>query len=127
VGLDEAREDRRPRPVDHLGVVAGGELGCRLVDRFLDRHDAVEAFLQAFEAAPMPEKSRMLKELKQQTRLGQGYISKQERKDLRKAHRKNLVKRSVLMRVIAAWIITVPASALMAAVIYYAIRGAMLP
>ena len=90
-------------------------------------HDAVEAFLQAFEAAPMPEKSRMLKELKQQTRLGQGYISKQERKDLRKAHRKNLVKRSVLMRVIAAWIITVPASALMAAVIYYAIRGAMLP
>jgi inorganic phosphate transporter, PiT family len=90
-------------------------------------HDAVEAFLAAFDAAPMTEKSRMLKELKQQAKLGQGYISKQERKDLRKAHRKNLVKRSVLMRVIAAWIITVPASALMAAVIYYAIRGAMLP
>jgi inorganic phosphate transporter, PiT family len=90
-------------------------------------HDAVEAFLAAFDAAPITEKSRMLKELKQQAKLGQGYISKQERKDLRKAHRKNLVKRSVLMRVIAAWIITVPASALMAAVIYYAIRGAMLP
>jgi len=69
----------------------------------------------------------MLKALKQDTKLGQGYISKRERKDLRKVHRKHLVKRSVLMRVIAAWIITVPASALMAAVIYFAIRGAMLP
>jgi PiT family inorganic phosphate transporter len=90
-------------------------------------HDAVEAFLEAFEAAPMTEKSRMIKALKEQTKLGQTYISKRERKDLRKVHRKNLVKRSVLMRVIAAWIITVPASAIMAAVIYYAIRGAMLP
>lgn len=90
-------------------------------------HDAVEAFLLAFEAATPSEKSRMLKELKQQTRLGQGVISKQERKSLRKVHRQNLVKRSVMMRMIAAWIITVPASAAMAAVSYYAIRGAMLP
>lgn len=96
----------------------------------LDREDgleAVDAFLATFEAAPLAEKSRMLKELKRQTKRGQGYISKRERKRLRKVHRKNLVKRSVLVRVIAAWIITVPVSALMAAVIYYAIRGAMLP
>lgn len=90
-------------------------------------HDAVEAFLLAFEAATPSEKGRMLKELKQQSRLGQGVISKQERKSLRKVHRENLVKRSVMVRMIAAWIITVPASAGMAAVSYYAIRGAMLP
>jgi inorganic phosphate transporter, PiT family len=90
-------------------------------------HHEVEAFLQAFEQASARDKSRMLKELKQRGKRGESYISKRERKDLRKVHRKNLVKRSVMMRVVAAWIITVPASALMAAGIYYMIRGAMLP
>jgi inorganic phosphate transporter, PiT family len=90
-------------------------------------HDEVEAFLARFEAAALDEKGRMLKELKQRSKTGATAISKQERKDLRKAYRKNLVKRSVFMRIVAAWIITVPASALMAAVTFFAIRGAMLP
>lgn len=91
-----------------------------------ERHE-VEAFLHAFEAATMVERSRMLKELKQKTRTGETVISKRERKDLRKVHRQTLVKRSVMMKIVAAWIITVPASAAMAAIAYYAIRGAMLP
>jgi len=104
----------------------------RIIDEIKLHHqdqdaEAVASFLRSFEAAPAAEKDRMLKELKQQTKLGEGYISKQERKDLRKVHRKNLVKRSVVLRVVAAWIITVPVSAAMAAVIFYAIRGAMLP
>ncbi|MFP5307931.1 MAG: inorganic phosphate transporter, partial [Gammaproteobacteria bacterium] len=90
-------------------------------------HDEVEAFLARFEVAALDEKGRMLKELKQRSRTGATAISKQERKDLRRAYRKNLVKRSVFMRIVAAWIITVPASALMAAVTFFAIRGAMLP
>ena len=90
-------------------------------------HDAVEAFLLGFEAATAIEKGRMLKELKRQTKTGLSVISKQERKGLRKVHRENLVKRSVVLRVVAAWIVTVPISAVMAAIIYYAIRGAMLP
>ncbi len=90
-------------------------------------HGEVEDFLLRFEAAAPADKSRMLKELKQQTKLGQGPISKKQRKDLRKVHRENLVKRSVVLRMIAAWIITVPASALMAAFFFFAIRGALLP
>jgi inorganic phosphate transporter, PiT family len=90
-------------------------------------HEVVEAFLHAFEQADVAEKTRMLKKLKKQGKRGESYISKRERKDLRKVHRKALVKRSVMMKVIAAWIITVPASALMAGGIYYMIRGAMLP
>jgi PiT family inorganic phosphate transporter len=31
------------------------------------------------------------------------------------------------MRILAAWLITVPASALMAALLYFTIRGMMLP
>jgi inorganic phosphate transporter, PiT family len=38
-----------------------------------------------------------------------------------------MVRRSVMMKIIAAWIITVPASALMAAGFYFMIRGAMIP
>jgi inorganic phosphate transporter, PiT family len=90
-------------------------------------HEVVEGFLQSFEQADVRTKTLMLKELKKQGKRGESYISKRERKSLRKVHRKALVKRSVMMRVIAAWIITVPASALMASGMYYMIRGAMLP
>lgn len=89
--------------------------------------EVVEAYLQAFERASVQEKGAMLQELKRKSKVGETAITKAERKDLSKQYRKDLVKRSVVMRVIAAWIVTVPASALMAALIYYAIRGAMLP
>ncbi|MFA5682958.1 MAG: inorganic phosphate transporter [Lysobacteraceae bacterium] len=89
--------------------------------------EVVEAFLLRFEAAPVAEKDRMLRDLKKQGRAGKTHISKQERKGLRRVHRRELVKRAVMMRVVAAWLVTVPASALIAAIAYYAIRGAMLP
>jgi PiT family inorganic phosphate transporter len=60
-------------------------------------------------------------------KAGASVISKQERKELRKAYRENVIKRSVVLRIVAAWIITVPASAVMAALIYYVILGALLP
>jgi len=87
----------------------------------------VEAFLAAFESASRTEKSRMLKELKQAGKRGEAAISKAERKSLRKVHRKVLVKRAIMLRVIAAWIITVPATAVLSALIFFTIRGMMLP
>lgn len=88
--------------------------------------DAVESFLAEFEPASMKQKGKMLQDLKRKTKAGVGVISKAERKTLNRVYRADLVKRSVVTRVIAAWIITVPASAGMAAVIFFAIRGAML-
>jgi len=38
-----------------------------------------------------------------------------------------LVKRSALMKIVAAWLVTVPASGFMAAILYFTIRGMMLP
>jgi len=88
----------------------------------------VEAFLQKFEVAPVAEQGRMLEELKQRSRSNQpALLNKDERKGLKKILRKQLVKRSVLLRIAAAWLITVPASALLAATIFYTIRGMMLP
>lgn len=89
--------------------------------------EVVEAFLKAFEQASIAEKGEMLKALKEQAKQGETHISKRERKGLRKVYRQNLVKRSLVFKVIAAWIITVPASACLAALIFFAIRGAALP
>jgi PiT family inorganic phosphate transporter len=102
------------------------EIEAHHADSGAERHE-VEAFLKAFEAASRNDKSRMLKELKQAGKRGEAAISKAERKSLRRVHRKDLVKRAIMMRVIAAWIITVPATALLSALIYFTIRGMMIP
>jgi inorganic phosphate transporter, PiT family len=88
----------------------------------------VEAFLQKFEAAPVIEQGRMLEELKQRNKSNSpALLNKDERKQLKKIHRQQLVKRSILVKIAAAWLITVPASALLAATIFFTIRGMMLP
>jgi inorganic phosphate transporter, PiT family len=102
------------------------EIEAHHADSGAEQHE-VESFLKAFEAASRGEKSRMLKELKQAGKRGEAAISKAERKSLRRVHRKDLVKRAVMMRVIAAWIITVPATAVLSALIFFTIRGMMLP
>jgi PiT family inorganic phosphate transporter len=41
-------------------------------------------------------------------------------------YREELVKRSQLLKIAAAWVITVPASAAMAALLFFMIKGMML-
>jgi PiT family inorganic phosphate transporter len=85
----------------------------------------VEAFLEQFEDAPLVDKRLMLIQLKQHT--ARADLTKKERKQLRKIYRQELVKRSALLKIAAAWIITVPASGLLAAMLFFTIRGMMLP
>jgi len=85
----------------------------------------LDAFLLRFEAAEVADKGRMLKDLKRKAALPD-LLTKQERKGLRKLYRRDLVKRSLFMRIVAAWLITVPASALMGALLYFTIRGMLL-
>ncbi|TSE27103.1 inorganic phosphate transporter [Tepidimonas aquatica] len=87
--------------------------------------EIVEAYLQRFEAAPVHEKKRMLAEMKKRAKemerrgeLAPGWFSKKERKAFKKAYKQEVVKRSVVMRIIAAWIVTVPATAVLAAVCF---------
>jgi len=54
-------------------------------------------------------------------------LSKKERKTLKKVYRQELVKRTALLKIAAAWIITVPASGIMAAIMFFTLRGMMLP
>jgi PiT family inorganic phosphate transporter len=78
-----------------------------------------------FQNAPPEEKQRILKELQ---KMGpEAVINAAQRKELHKALKRQLVKRSSLFKIISAWIITVPVSAIMAAMFYFVLRGMMLP
>lgn len=86
---------------------------------------ALDEFMDRFTHASIEERGVMLAKLKADFRANHGpkYIDKAERKLLRRQHKKELVKRSLVLRIVATWIITVPASALIAAMVFYMLRG----
>lgn len=96
-----------------------------------DRAD-VAAYLQRFAAAEVQEKKRMLAELKQHNRQSDTaqiaentLLAKKERKALKKAVAKEIVKRSLAVRIVVAWIVTVPATAALAAMLFYIVRAVL--
>ena len=73
--------------------------------------------------AGLAQKGRMIQELKKNK--GSVDLSKKERRALKKQYRHELVKRSALLKIVAAWVITVPVSGFLAAMLYFTIRGMM--
>ena len=105
---------------------------AKMIDEIKHHHigkdqNEVEAFLLKFNRASVTNKGLMLKQLKKQAKETTPIITKEERKALRKVYRKELVKRSAFLKIIAAWVITVPMSGLMAAMLFFTIRGYLLP
>lgn len=128
-------------PVSSTHIAVGGVFGVgflreylkvnysRMIHEIETHHQGadravVEDFLAAFEAADIKDKGRMLKRLRRDS-LGI-QLSKRERKDLKKVYKRDLVKRSAVNKIVAAWIITVPASATMAAMLFFMLRGLLL-
>ncbi len=58
---------------------------------------------------------------------GEIKLTKIEKKALKAVKKYELVKRSALKMIVAAWIITVPAAAILAAMFFFMIRGILLP
>lgn len=129
-------------PVSSTHIAVGAIFGVGFLREFLktsyakmeqeiiDHHQGqdqqvVEDFLEEFRRANVDAKGFMIKRLKEHS--AKADLTKRERKSLAKVYRKELVKRSALMKIVAAWVITVPASGLMAAIIFFTIRGMMLP
>ena len=129
-------------PVSSTHIAVGGVFGVGFLREYLkvsyskmideirlhhveDSPEAVETFLERFEKASVPEKGELLKAIKE--KKGEKILFKKERKGLNKIYRVELVKRSLLIRIAAAWVITVPASGALAAMIFFMIRGALLP
>lgn len=129
-------------PVSSTHIAVGGVFGVGFLREYLKtsystmveeikahHHEqdeqVIEKFLLDFKEAPLDQKRKMLQQLKQHS--AKADLTKKERKKLRKLYKHELVKRSHFMKIAAAWVITVPASALLAALLYFAIRGMMLP
>lgn len=129
-------------PVSSTHIAVGGIFGVGFLREYLKRSHAktiqeirdhhqgadqeeVEAFIERFSSASLHEKKIMLAELKQHK--AEVELTKKERKSLNKVYQKELVKRSAFLKIVAAWVITVPASGLLAAMIYFTIRGMMMP
>lgn len=103
---------------------------ARMEHEIIEHHSGqdqqvVEDFLEQFRRATVDEKGRMIRQLKQHSAKAE--LTKKERKALSKIYHKELVKRSAVMKIVAAWLITVPASGLLAGLIYFTIRGMLLP
>lgn len=121
-------------PVSSTHIAIGGIFGvgflrerlktqyARMIEEIRLHHSGadkaqVEEFLLKFTKADMATKKAMLKQLK--ANAAEVLLSKKERKKMKKVYQEELVKRSVVFKILAAWVITVPASALMAGVIFY--------
>lgn len=130
-------------PVSSTHIAVGGVFGVGFLREYLkvnyaqmvedvkahhgdDNPEAVQAFLERFEKANVTAKGAMLSELKQNSGT-EGLLRKRERKNLRRVHRLELVRRSLLLRIVAAWLITVPIAGVMGAMFFYMMRGIMLP
>ncbi len=81
--------------------------------------------MEAFESAPFERKRLMLAQLKKKKAGAE--LSKAERKQLGRVYRQELVKRSALLKIAMAWLITVPISAFFAVMLFFTIRGMMVP
>jgi inorganic phosphate transporter, PiT family len=125
-------------PVSSTHIAVGAVFGVGFLREYLQQRQAhalefirsqhedapdgvLDRYLEEFAQASVEKKRDMLAQLKQRS-LG-AELTKFERKKLRKVYREELVKRSELVKIAAAWIITVPVSALLAAMLYFMIFG----
>ncbi|GAB3481314.1 inorganic phosphate transporter [Marinomonas epiphytica] len=127
-------------PVSSTHIAVGGVFGVGFLREYLklsyDKklediiehstdagHDAIQTqeFVEQFTKADVSEKRAMLKALKEHK--ASSPITSRERKGLKKATKKELVKRSALLKIAAAWVITVPASATLSAALFYMLLG----
>ena len=129
-------------PVSSTHIAVGGIFGVGFLREYLkvsyasqlhtiaelhegEERQQVKKFLEDFKKASVDEMDQMLKKLKK--KQADIELPKSERRRLKLVYREELVKRSHLLKIAAAWIITVPASALLAAILFFTIRGIMLP
>ena len=129
-------------PVSSTHIAVGGVFGVGFLREYMkanyakalediERHCSckapsdTKAFMREFESASVGGKREMLIQVR--TNTTQSGLTKSERKNIKKRNRQELVKRSALLKIAAAWVITVPAAGLMAGFLFYAIRGMMLP
>ncbi|MEW8406236.1 MAG: inorganic phosphate transporter [Candidatus Thiodiazotropha taylori] len=76
----------------------------------------IDKFIQQFDDSSFYEKGKLLKSLNDRDITSK--ITEKDRKSLNKLYRKELVKRSTFIRILVAWVITLPVAGLLASLIY---------
>ncbi|MDR3347843.1 MAG: inorganic phosphate transporter [Helicobacteraceae bacterium] len=112
---------------------------ARMIELIVRAHEGearsrMEAYLARFNAAPLAHKERMLNAMKKKEERKKAkalasndpLFSKKERKVLKRAYKNELVKRSAVNKIVAAWLITVPVAALLSALLYFVIGAILL-
>ncbi|WP_415184402.1 inorganic phosphate transporter [Phaeovulum sp.] len=91
-------------------------------------HARAEEFIVQFHATPFGERAALLAHLRSDsTARGAATPRQAGPAPLGPSCRRVLVNRALVLRIIAAWVITVPATATFAGLIYFTLRGMMLP
>ncbi|MEW8505401.1 MAG: inorganic phosphate transporter [Candidatus Thiodiazotropha sp.] len=78
--------------------------------------DQAEAFISQFDRASFSDKGRLLAQLERPD--SQLKLSKKERKSLQKLYSYEFVKRSTFVRIMLAWVVTLPVAATLASLIF---------
>jgi inorganic phosphate transporter, PiT family len=134
-------------PVSSTHIAIGGVFGVGFLREWLDSSTSIEAEIQQDRAELEEDKKRRnalkheLKDLRKKTikstedyrRITELYEAVDAEKDAIKLVKKELkrdektlyVKRDAIKKIVTAWVITVPASAVLAASVFYMIKGIM--
>lgn len=90
--------------------------------------EQVDAYLAQFAAASVDDKKRMLSDMKKRAKQNQAQepFGKKERKALKRVYQQELVKRTVVARIVVAWLVTVPVAGGLAAGLYRLIASQLL-
>ncbi len=132
-------------PVSSTHIAIGGVFGVGFLREWLDSTSSIESEIQNDKVELEEEKKRRnalkheLKDLRQKTikatedyrRITELYTAidvekdaiKLVKKELKKDKKTLYVKRDAIKKIVTAWVITVPASAVLAASVFYMIKG----
>ncbi len=135
-------------PVSSTHIALGGVFGVGFLREWLDRTQRLQYRIREEKEKVEALKQRIaalreeLKSLEAKTEKTQGdyerivdlfaTIERQEKelkaetKALKRVYKTRYVQRSAVKKIVAAWIVTVPAAAVVSALIFYIIKGAML-
>ncbi len=134
-------------PVSSTHIAIGGVFGVGFLREYLhlnDKHDTIEEeksliadereTLEAYNAELTTLEKKGKKSKEDYERIVELYklietekkIIKSAKKHIKKAQKVEYVKRDAIKKIIAAWVITVPAAAVLAAVLFFMIKGIMI-
>ncbi|MBR7118329.1 MAG: inorganic phosphate transporter [Helicobacteraceae bacterium] len=81
----------------------------------------VENFLNDFRKSSIKRKQEILKNLKSEDK-NNAILNKKEKKALKKSIKNEIVKRSAFTKIVMAWIVTVPVSAIFSAICFFVVN-----